>query len=81
MDANVTVALISGACVAIPSIIATILTGSSNRKLTEYQINELKEKVEKHNNVIERMTKAEINIDTAFKRIDDLRNDIYKKEG
>lgn len=70
-------ALISGACVAIPSIIATVLTSNGNRRLTEYQINELSKKVEKHNQVIERMALAEKDIKTAFNRIDDLRADMH----
>ena len=80
MDSNITVALISGACVAIPSIVATVLTSNGNRKLTEYQIKELSDKVEKHNQLIERMYKVETDVKTAFKRIDDLRADLHGKD-
>jgi hypothetical protein len=52
-------ALISGLCVAIPSIIATILTNKKNNDLVIYRIDELDKKVHEHNNLIERMFEAE----------------------
>lgn len=59
-------ALISGLCVAIPSIIATLISNANNkrqseenRKLTIYRIDELEKKVTKHNNLVERVYKIE----------------------
>lgn len=59
MKGEIMVALISGLCVAIPSIIATISTNKKNNDLVLFRINELDEKVKQHNNLIERMYKIE----------------------
>ena len=56
---QIVVAIISGLCVAIPSIIATISANKKNNELVLYRINELEKKVSKHNNVVERMYEAE----------------------
>jgi len=56
---EIIVAIISGLCVAIPSIIATISTNKKNNDLVLYRINELDKKVHEHNNLIERMFNAE----------------------
>lgn len=56
---QIIVAIISGLCVAIPSIIATISTNKKNNDLVIYRINELDKKVHEHNNLIERMFNAE----------------------
>ena len=52
-------AIISGLCVAIPSIIATISTNKKDNSLVLYRINELDQKVHEHNNLIDRMYKIE----------------------
>ena len=52
---TIIVSLISGLCVAVPSIIATFINNSNNRKLTIYRIDELEKKVTKHNNLVERV--------------------------
>ena len=53
------IAVISGLCVAIPSIIATISTNKKNNDLVIYRINELDQKVQKYNNLKDRMFEAE----------------------
>ena len=52
-------AIISGLCVAIPSIIATISANKRKNDLVLYRINELDKKVHEHNNLIDRMYKIE----------------------
>lgn len=52
-------AIISGLCVAIPSIIATVTANRKDNALVKYRIDLLDEKVNKHNNLIERMYKLE----------------------
>ena len=52
-------AIISGVCVAVPSILATISANKRQNDLVLYRINELDEKVHKHNNLIERMYDVE----------------------
>ena len=56
---QILVAVISGLCVAIPSIIATISSNKKNNDLVIYRIDELDKKVHEHNNLIDRMYKAE----------------------
>lgn len=56
---EILVAIISGLCVAIPSIIATISANKKNNDLVIYRINELDKKVHEHNNLIDRMYRAE----------------------
>lgn len=52
-------AIISGLCVAIPSIIATISSNKKSNDLILYRINQLDTKVHEHNNLIDRMYKIE----------------------
>ena len=59
---QILVAVISGLCVAIPSVIATISSNKRNNDLVIYRINELDKKVHEHNNLIERMYRAESDI-------------------
>ena len=56
---TIIVAIISGLCVAIPSIIATISANKRNNDLVIYRIDELDQKVHEHNNLIDRMYKVE----------------------
>lgn len=56
---NIIVAIISGLCVAIPSIIATISSNKKSNDLILYRIDELDKKVHEHNNLIDRMYKIE----------------------
>lgn len=56
MDIN---SLISGLCVAIPSVIATIMTTRKSSAITDLKIQELTKKVNLHNNLIDRMYKVE----------------------
>lgn len=59
MKGEIIVALISGLCVAIPSIIATVSANKKNNDLVLFRINELDQKVHEHNNLIDRMYKIE----------------------
>ena len=60
---TIIVALISGLCVAVPSVIATFINNANNRNLTIYIIDELEKKVTKHNNLVERMYDVEKKIE------------------
>lgn len=68
----ITVALISGLCTAVPSLIATIVLNNKSTAIMQYQIADLTKKVEKHNNVVERMAVAENSLKSAHHRIDEL---------
>ena len=56
---EIIVAVISGLCVAIPSIITTISSNKKNNDLVVFRINQLDKKVQEHNNLIDRMYKVE----------------------
>ena len=71
---QIIVAVISGLCVAIPSVVATISTNKKNNDLVIYRINELDEKVQKYNNLKDRMFEAE-------KKIALLENDLKGVKG
>lgn len=69
--------------VAILSLIGT-LVGSlagimTSSRLTTYRIQQLEEKVNKHNNLVERMVAVEASTKSAHKRIDELRSEIDDK--
>ena len=53
------VAVVSGLCVAVPSVMATVSSNKRNNDLVIYRIGELEKRVTKHNNLIERMYKVE----------------------
>lgn len=74
MSEAVIIALISGLCVGIPSVITTILSNRSNNKLTMYRIGQLEDKVDKHNSVIERTFKLEEKIQEITDDIKELKN-------
>ena len=56
---EIIIAVISGLCVAIPSIIATLSSNKKNNDLVLYRINELDQKVHEHNSLIDRMYRVE----------------------
>ena len=68
--------------VAVLSMMGT-LAGSffSNNKTTAlitYRIQQLEEKVNKHNNLVERMAIVERDLKTAYNKIDDLKEDVHE---
>lgn len=58
MEAVIT-AVISGLCVAVPSVLATVSANKRNNELVLFRINELDQKVKEHNNLIDRMYRVE----------------------
>ena len=56
---TVLTAVISGLCVAVPSIVATISANKRNNDLVLFRINELDQKVHEHNQLIDRMYRVE----------------------
>lgn len=59
---EIATAVISGLCVAIPSVIATVTANKKSSAITDFKIEELTKKVNQHNNLIDRMYKAESRI-------------------
>lgn len=69
MDNTVMVAIISGLCVGIPSLVATITSNNKAQALINYKIEQLDKKVEKHNKVIERTFKLEEEVHVLEERV------------
>lgn len=90
MDSNlagIVTALVSGLCVAIPTIVATITSNKAHdrvidermRFMTE-QIKDLSAKVEKHNEFNDRLIIVEQSVKSAHRRLDDLKSKDDEKE-
>ena len=65
--------------IAVLSLLGT-LVGSlagimTSNKLSSYRIEQLEKKVEKHNNMIERMVKVESSMKAAWKQIDEMKEE------
>lgn len=74
MSEAVTVALISGLCVAVPSVITNVMSNNKANALMNYRIDELTKKVEKHNNVVERMALQEQETKSLWKEVNKIQN-------
>ena len=79
MNPTVITALISGLCVAIPTIISVIVTSNTRDAITEEriknlskQIDDLSVKVDTHNRFGERIALLERDVKTVFKKFDAL---------
>ncbi len=71
MDWTVIVgAIISGGVSLVVCIITQFAQNKATRDLLEYRLNELEKKVDKHNNLVERMYKAEENIAVLNEKLD-----------
>lgn len=68
------IAVISGLCVAIPSVIATVSSNKRNNDLVIYRINELDQKVQKYNNLKDRMFEAEKQIALLKNEVGDIKS-------
>jgi len=66
MQSEVLVALIAGAVALASGLISGLLAS----KLMTYRIEQLEKKVEKHNNLVERMVAVEQSAKSAYHRID-----------
>lgn len=71
--------------VALVSFAATLITSLGGYKLIAYRVEQLEQKVEKHNGAIERVAKLERRADVADEkqvvanhRIDDLESDVKR---
>ncbi len=69
MNGDIVVAILSFS----GTLLGTLGGIIASNKLTTYRISQLEKKVEKHNNLVERMVKVEDSTKSAHKRIDDIR--------
>ena len=65
MTAELIIAIVTG----VASVLCTIITVWAGSKLTAYRIQKLEEKVQAHNNLIDRMYKVEQRIEVDENRI------------
>lgn len=77
--AGVITAVISGFCVAVPTIVATVTSNKAHDKVVDErmkymteQIKDLSVKVEKHNEFNDRLIIVEQKVNSAHSRLDDL---------
>ena len=71
---------LTGAASLIASLVGTFGGIITSTKLTNYQINELKKRVDKHNDVIERTYKLEEHCKYVDERIDKLESEVENYE-
>lgn len=76
MNIEITVSLIS----FLGTLFGTLGGIVASGRLTGYRISQLEKKVEKHNNLIERMVKVENSVKSAHHRIDELRRENDEKD-
>lgn len=76
MNTEITVSLISFLGTLLGTLGGIIASG----RLTVYRISQLEKKVEKHNNLVERMVKVENSVKSAHHRIDELRRESDEKD-
>lgn len=79
--AGIITALISGFCVAVPTIVATVTSNRAHDKVVDERmkfmlekINDLSIKVEKHNEFNDRLIKVEQSLDALHRRLDEIDN-------
>ena len=69
---EILIAIISGLCVAVPSIIATVSSNKKNYDLVVFRINQLDKRVAEHNNLIDRMYKVEGDVKILNERLNEI---------
>lgn len=74
MSETVLAVIITGVVSITCALITQIAGMISQKTLFEYQINDLKSRMDKHNNVIERMYIMETRVDIMDERLDKLEN-------
>ena len=72
MNTEIWVALIGSGASLIVAVVSVVL----NNRVLGYKVDELTKKVEKHNNLVEKVAIAQRDLQTAFIRIDELKADI-----
>lgn len=72
MTEVIVTSLISGLCVAVPAIVATVVTNSKHQGLIDYKIDQLDKKVDKHNSVIERTYELEQTVKNLEDKVYDI---------
>ena len=72
MNTEIWVTLIGSGASLIVAVVSVVL----NNRVLGYKVDELTKKVEKHNNLVEKVAIAQRDLQTAFIRIDELKADV-----
>lgn len=72
MEPEILVALLS----ATGTVLGSLLGILASNRLTTYRLEQLEAKVNKHNNLVERMKGVEESVKSAHHRIDELREEV-----
>ncbi len=80
MNSDIIIALISGISVVVPSLVATLFSSyqnnkrqEENKKLTIYRLEALEKKVDKYNNVMEKIYSIEADLKNMKEDIRELK--------
>ena len=66
-------AVISALAAIVVCVISNHYQNENTRNLLEYRLTQLEKKVDKHNNLVERMAVAESSLKSAHHRIDEIK--------
>lgn len=72
---EIMVAVIGGVCVAVPSVLSTLLVHNKSQALMSYKLDQLTKQVEKHNKVVERTYILEEKVSVLQSKMDIYHND------
>ena len=72
MSTEIWVALIGSGTSLIVAVVSIVM----NNRVLGFKVDELTKKVEKHNNLVEKVAIAQRDLQTAFIRIDELKADV-----
>lgn len=74
---DISVIIVAGLSL-IGTLVGSYFSNSKTTALMAYRMEQLEAKVEKHNNLVERMYKLEKDMNTAFIKIDELTEEVHK---
>lgn len=72
--------IIVAAISLIGTLAGTYFANNRATALISYRLEQLEKKVEKHNSVVERTFQLENNVQTAFSRIDEIREALHEHQ-
>lgn len=72
--------IIVAAISLIGTLVGSYLSNSKTTALISYRLDQLEGKVNKHNNLVERMYKVESDQVTQWKRFDELKEEVHRLE-
>jgi uncharacterized membrane protein len=73
MTEGIIIALISGLCVAIPSILTVVITSNANAKLVDYRLQQMEEKLDQYKDLPQRVFVIERDQQSIWENIDYLK--------